>query len=152
MKADFACSARSDSLGQCRAMKPPFVSLLIICLIAFVFVSAAPAEQHIEVRTMREAKQVFSSCAAPHILLLSATTQSVKIMGFYRLTVSPTGDVTQVRVIRSSAETAADAVKPHGLSKGDVIMLQTLVKWKANPSTMTRIVDVKLVPFLEGGR
>ena len=95
---------------------------------------------------------MFSSCAAPHILLLSATTQSVKIMGFHRLTVSPTGDVTQIHVIRSAAETAADAVKPHGLSKGDVIMLQTLVKWKANPSTTTRIVDVKLVPFLEGGR
>jgi hypothetical protein len=31
-------------------MKPPFVSLLIICLIAFVFVSAASVGQSIEVK------------------------------------------------------------------------------------------------------
>ena len=49
----------------------------IICLIAFVFVSAASAEQYIEVRTMREVKQVFTHYAS-QTLLLSATTQSVK--------------------------------------------------------------------------
>ncbi len=117
----------------------------IICLIAFVFVSAAPAEQYIEVRTMREVKQVFTHCPAPHILLLSATTISVKESRFYRLTVSSAGDVTQIRIMKP----ATDAV---GLSRTDTIMLRTLVLWKANPSTTTRIVDVELRPFLEGGR
>jgi hypothetical protein len=98
---------------------------------------------------MREVKQVFTHCPAPHILLLSATTISVKKSGFYRLTVSPSGDVTQIRVMRPAVETT-DAAGFHGLGRGDVIMLQTLVLWKANPSTMTRIVDVKLRPFLEG--
>jgi hypothetical protein len=37
----------------------------------------------------------------------------------------------------------------HEQDKADIIMLHTLVLWKANPSTMTRIVDVKLVPFFE---
>src|SRR6266480_3275186 len=114
----------------------------IICLIAFVFVSAAPAEQYIEVRTMREVKQVFTHCPAPHILLLSATTISVKESRFYRLTVSSAGDVTQIRIMKP----ATDAV---GLSRTDTIMLRTLVLWKANPSTTTRIVDVELRPFLE---
>ena len=115
-----------------------------ICLIAFVFVSAAPAEQYIEVRTMREVKQVFTHYAS-QTLLLSATTQSVKNFGFYRLTVSPAGDVTQIRIMRPAVETT-NAV---GLHEIDKIMLHTLVLWKANPSTMTRIVDVKLRPFSE---
>jgi hypothetical protein len=115
-----------------------------ICLIAFVFVSAASAEQYIEVRTMREVKQVFTHYAS-HTLLLSATTQSVKNFGFYRLTVSPAGDVTQIRVMRPAVETT-NAV---GLHEIDIIMLHTLVLWKANPSTTTRIVDVKLRRFSE---
>ena len=95
----------------------------IICLIAFVFVSAGPAEQHIDVRTMGEVKQVFTHFPAPGILLLSATTISVKKFPFYRLTVSLAGDVTQIRVMRP----ATDAV---GLSRTDMIMLRTLVQWK----------------------
>jgi hypothetical protein len=94
---------------------------------------------------MREVKQVFTHCPAPRILLLSATTISVKESRFYRLTVSPAGDVTQIRIMKP----ATDAV---GLSRTDTIMLRTLVQWKANPSTTTRIVDVELRPFLEGGR
>ena len=49
----------------------------IICLIAFVFVSAAHADQIIEVRTMREVKQIFTHFPLGHnTQLLSATTQS----------------------------------------------------------------------------
>jgi hypothetical protein len=72
----------------------------IICLIAFVFVSAASAGQYIEVRSMREVKQVFTHFPAPDILLLSATTISLQKSCFYRLTVSPSGDVTQIRIMR----------------------------------------------------
>ena len=79
-------------------MKTPLAPLL---LITFVFVSAAPAEQHIEVRTMREVKQVFTHFPAPGILLLSATTISVQKFRFYRLTVSPAGDVTQIRIMKT---------------------------------------------------
>ena len=124
-------------------MKRPFAPLL---LIAFVFVSAASAGQNIEVRSMKEVKQVFTRFpTASHTLLLSATTISAKKFRFYRLTVSPAGDVTQIRVVRPAVETTNTV----GLHEIDKIMLPTLVLWKANPSTMTRIVDVKLVPFFE---
>ena len=127
-------------------MKRPFAPLL---LIAFVFVSAASAEQYIEVRSMKEVKQVFTHFpTASHTLLLSATTQSVQKFRFYRLTVSPAGDVTQIRVMRPAVETI-DTTGLHEQDKADIIMLRTLMLWKANPSTMTRIVDVKLVPFFE---
>jgi hypothetical protein len=115
----------------------------LFALFALLACAAAPAEQHIEVRTMREVKQVLTHFPAPGILLLSATTISVQKFRFYRLTVSPPGDVTQIRIIKPATDTV-------GLSKTDTIMLRTLVQWKANPSTTTRIVDVELRPFLEG--
>jgi hypothetical protein len=115
----------------------------IICLITFVFVSATPAEQHIEVRTMREVKQIFTHFPLGHnTQLLSATTQSDERVNFFRLTVSPAGDVTQIRVVRPAAAFT-------GQDKTDVIMLKTLALWKANPSNTTRIVDIKLRPFFE---
>jgi hypothetical protein len=63
------------------------------------------------------------------------------------------GDVTLISFIKGPADAnwAQDKNKV-GLSRYRVIMLGTLVKWKANPSATTRIVDVKLRPFLEGGR
>ena len=121
----------------------------IICLIAFVLVSAASAEQHIEVKTMQEVKQVFPICPTPRILLLSATTQSVQNFGFCRLTVSPAGDVTLISFIKGPADDNWGQYKNGAeLSRYRIIMLGTLVKWKANPSATTRIVDVKLRPFL----
>jgi hypothetical protein len=115
----------------------------IICLIAFVFVSAAPAKQYIEVRTMREVKQIFTHFPLGHkTQLLSATTQSEERVNFFRLTVSPAGDVTQIRVVRPTAAFT-------GQDKTDVIMLKTLALWKANPSNTTRIVDIKLRPVFE---
>jgi len=116
----------------------------IICLIAFGFVSAVSADQHIEVRNMREVKQVFTHFPTGHNMqLLSATTQSDERLNFYRLTVSPAGDITQIRVVRPAAAFT-------GQDKTDVIMLGTLVLWKANPSNTTRIVDIKLRPVFEG--
>ena len=115
----------------------------IICLIAFVFVSVAPADQIIEVRTMREVKQIFTHFPLGHnTQLLNATTQSEERVNFYRLTVSPAGDVTQIRVVRPAAAFT-------GQDKSDVIMLKTLALWKANPSNTTRIVDIKLRPVFE---
>jgi hypothetical protein len=56
----------------------------IIYLIAFVFVSAASADQIIEVRTMREVKQMFTHFPLGHsTILLSATTQSDERVNFY---------------------------------------------------------------------
>jgi hypothetical protein len=44
---------------------------------------------------------------------------------------------------------AVETTNAVGLHEIDIIMLHTLVLWKANPSTTTRIVDVKLRPFSE---
>jgi hypothetical protein len=112
----------------------------IICLIAFGFVSAVSADQHIEVRNMREVKQIFTHFPLGHsTILLSATAQSNERANFYRLTISPAGSVTQIRVMKQAI----------GHDWSDAVMLKTLVLWKANPSNTTRIVDVKLRPFFE---
>ena len=120
-------SRGDESRGKALAMNK---IKTIICL-AFVSVSVASSDQIIEVRTMREVKQIFTHFPLGHnTQLLSATTQSDEKQNFYRLVVSPAGDVTQIHVIRPAAAFTEQ-------DKGDVIMLKTLVLWKANPSNAT---------------
>jgi hypothetical protein len=136
----------------------------IICLITFVFVSAAFTGQYEYIKVNAAgARQVFTYFPTPKLIVIGgpgspippgyapfgglppgftegsragSPTTSVRIYCVYRLTISPDGTVTKIRVLRHAEDTTAN-----------IGMLHALVLWKAKPSTMVRVVDVEINGF-----
>ena len=115
----------------------------IIWLIAFVFVSAAIAGQYEYIKVKygendAEVKQVFTYFPVPNPSHLFIGEVSTRVYGVYRLTVSPAGSVTQIRVIRHAAAVGGPATP-----EVDTVMLHALILWRARPSNTARIVDME---------
>jgi hypothetical protein len=116
----------------------------IIYLITFVFVSVSFAGQYEYIKIKygeddAQVKQVFTYFPPPNSSHLIVGMVSSRIYGVYRLTVSPEGNVTQIRVIRH-AKSIGNSVTP----QVDTAMLHTFILWKAKPSKMARIIDLEV--------
>jgi hypothetical protein len=142
--------------------------MVIAVLITFVFVSAAFAGQYeyFKVENVAQIKEVFTYFPAPNPTAISKDIiqdpkaqgwhpfgglppgftesgrpevgGSEKLYGVYRLTISPAGDVTQIRVIVHAYNVGTGAKYP----RADIAILHALMLWKAKPSAKTRTVDV----------